>query len=90
MVLVAGGSGHRTGDVRTPAGQVPNSQSRSASGNAGVSWTGARVYAGASYGYDDSGYGIPVVEDGTLELTPRRHSFALRRGTPRQRTHPHR
>ena len=80
LALTAGGSGFRTGDVRTPAGQVANSQSRSAFGNAGVSWTGARVYAGASYGYDDTRYGIPVIEGGTLELTPRRHSFALRTG----------
>ena len=74
----AGGSGQRTGDVRTPGGAVANSQSRSGFGNVGASWTGAKGYLGASYGYDNTRYGIPVVEDGQVELTPRRHMFALR------------
>jgi iron complex outermembrane receptor protein len=39
-----------------------------------------RGYFGGSYGYDDTKYGIPIVEDGQVQLTPRRHSFGLRAG----------
>jgi iron complex outermembrane recepter protein len=73
-----GGSGQRNGDVTTPEGDVENSQSRGGFGNVGVSWTAAKGYFGASYGYDDTRYGIPVVEEGQVELTPRRHMFAVK------------
>ena len=56
-----------------PRATVDNSQSRSGFGNVGLSWTGAKGYVGGSYGYDDTKYGIPVVEEGQIELTPRRH-----------------
>ena len=39
-----------------------------------------RAISGASYGYDDTRHGVPVVEDGQIELTPRRHAFSLRGG----------
>ena len=39
---------------------------------------GAKGYVGASYGYEDTRYGIPYVEDGLVELTPRRHLFNLK------------
>jgi iron complex outermembrane receptor protein len=80
FVLHAGGGGRRSGDVDTPEGEVDNSQSRNGFGTVGLSWTGARGYFGGSYGYDDTKYGIPVVEGGILQLTPRRHSFSLRGG----------
>jgi iron complex outermembrane receptor protein len=80
FALHAGGGGRRTNDVDTPEGEVDNSQSRNGFGNLGVAWTGARNYFGASYGYDDTKYGIPVVEGGILQLTPRRHSFSVRGG----------
>jgi iron complex outermembrane receptor protein len=80
FALHAGGGGRRSGDVRTPAGHVDNSQSRSSFGNVGLAWTGVNGYFGGSYGYEDSRYGIPVVEDGILQLTPRRHAFTLRGG----------
>ncbi len=73
-----GGSGKRNGDVHTPQGEVENSQSRGGFGNAGVSFTGQKGYAGASYGYDNTRYGIPFVEEGQVELTPRRHVFAAK------------
>ena len=38
---------------------------------------------GRSYGYDDTKYGIPVVEGGTLQLTPRRHALTFRAGAER-------
>jgi iron complex outermembrane receptor protein len=76
--LHAGASAKRNGDVRTPEGRIANTQSRGGFGNVGVSWTGARGYAGGSYGYDDTRYGIPFVEGGQVELTPRRHQVALK------------
>ena len=80
FALHVGGSGRRSGDVRTPEGEVENSQARAGMGNVGLSWTGERGYFGGSYGYDDTRYGIPVVEGGILQLTPRRHAFSLRSG----------
>ena len=78
LALHAGGGGRRSDDVDTPAGAVENSQSRTGFGNVGLAWTGSRGYLGASYGYDDTRYGIPVVEGGVLELTPRRHAITVR------------
>ena len=80
VALHAGGGGRRSGDVDTPEGEIVNSQSRSGFGNVGLSWTGTRGYFGGSYGYDDTKYGAPVVEDGQVELTPRKHAFSLRGG----------
>jgi iron complex outermembrane receptor protein len=75
-----GGAGHRTGNYTTPEGEIDNSQSRMGMGNLGVAWTGEHSYAGASYGYDDTKYGIPVVEEGQISLTPKRHSISFRAG----------
>ena len=75
-----GGAGNRAGNYETPEGEVENSQSRTAMGQVGASWTGEKSYVGASYGYDDSKYGIPVVEEGKISLTPQRHSFSARAG----------
>jgi iron complex outermembrane recepter protein len=80
FALHVGGSGRRSGDVRTPDGEITNSQARAGMGNIGLAWTGEKGYFGGSYGYDDTKYGIPVIEEGTLQLTPRRHSFSLRAG----------
>jgi iron complex outermembrane receptor protein len=78
--LHAGGSGRRNGDFDTPLGPVENTQSRSGFGNVGAAWTGARGFAGASYGYDDTRYGVPVIEEGRVELTPRRHIVSAKAG----------
>jgi iron complex outermembrane receptor protein len=48
--------------------------------NVGASWTGDRRYAGVSYGFDDSEYGVPIVEGGDIRLTPQRHAFTVRAG----------
>jgi iron complex outermembrane receptor protein len=80
FALHAGGGGRRSGDVDTPEGEILNSQSRSGFGNLGLSWTGANRYFGGSYGYDDTKHGAPIVEDGQVELTPRKHAFSLRGG----------
>ncbi len=76
----AGGGGRRSGDVKTPEGDLDNSQSRSGFGNVGLSWTGTNNYFGGSYAYDDTKYGIPIVEEGNIQLTPRRHSVGVRAG----------
>jgi iron complex outermembrane receptor protein len=74
----AGGSGRRSGDVATPEGDIANTQSRSGFGDLGLSWTSQRGYLGASYAYDDTRYGVPYIEEGQVELTPRRHAVNLR------------
>ena len=75
-----GGAGNRSGNYDTPDGEVENSQSRTAMGQIGVSRTGEKQYVGVSYGYDDSRYGIPIVEEGSIRLTPKRHSISARAG----------
>jgi iron complex outermembrane receptor protein len=80
MALHVGGGGRHSGDVDTPEGTVPNSQSRNGFANVGASWTGSNAYFGGSYGYDDTKYGIPLVESGEIQLTPRRHAITLRGG----------
>jgi iron complex outermembrane recepter protein len=79
--LHVGGSGRRSGDVSTPIGDVENSQSRSAFAHVGGAYTMAKGFVGASYQYDDTKYGIPFVEEGNVQLTPRRHTFAARSQT---------
>jgi iron complex outermembrane receptor protein len=78
--LHVSGSGRRSGDVDTPEGTIENTQSRGGFGSVGMAWTGGRGYAGASYGYDDTKYGIPFVEEGRIQLTPRRHMVGARAG----------
>ena len=75
-----GGAGNRSGNYDTPEGEVDNSQMRSAMGQIGLSRTGEKQYVGVSYGYDDSEYGIPIVEEGLIRLTPRRHAISARAG----------
>ncbi len=75
-----GGGGQRADSYQTPEGEVENSQSRSGFVNIGGGWTGERQYAGVSYGYDDTKYGVPVIEEGQISLTPRRHALSARAG----------
>ncbi|HEY6508889.1 MAG TPA: TonB-dependent receptor, partial [Vicinamibacterales bacterium] len=83
LALHAGGGGRRSSDMETPSGAVDNSQSRSGFGSVGLGWTGARGFFGGSYSYDDIKYGLPVIEEGTLQLTPRRHALTVRGGADR-------
>jgi iron complex outermembrane receptor protein len=80
LAFHASGGGRRSENVTTPEGPLDNSQSRSGFGTVGASWTGERSYIGGSYGYDDTKYGVPVVEGGEIQLTPRRHSIGVRAG----------
>jgi len=75
-----GGSGQRMGNYSTPEGEAENTESRTATTSLGGAWTGEHSYVGASYGYTDMKYGIPVVEEGQISLTPRRHAFNIRAG----------
>lgn len=83
FALHAGGGGRRSADMDTPIGEITNSQSRSGFGSVGLGWTGTKGFFGGSYSYDDMKYGIPVVEGGTLQLTPRRHALTVRGGADR-------
>ncbi len=83
FALNFGGGGRRSSDFETPEGEVLNSQSRNGFATVGMGWTGERAYAGGSWGYDDTKYGIPVVEGGILQLTPRRHALTFRAGAER-------
>ena len=75
-----GGSGRRNGDVKAPDRTVENTQSRGGFGSVGAAWTGTRGFVGASFGYDDTKYGIPFIEEGQVELTPRRHTVGVKAG----------
>jgi iron complex outermembrane receptor protein len=48
--------------------------------NVGASWTGGKQYVGASYGFDASKYGVPIVEEGRISLNPERHAITVRAG----------
>ena len=76
--LHASGGGRRSGDVDTPVGPTANTASRGGSGSVGMSFVGRRGYLGGHYGYEDTRYGIPFLEDGNITLTPRRHRAGLR------------
>jgi len=78
-VVHVGGAGNRSDNYHTPEGEVENSQARTALAQVGVSRIGEKQYAGVSYGYDDSKYGIPLVAS-QLKLTPHRHSISARAG----------
>jgi iron complex outermembrane receptor protein len=77
-VLHSGGATRASGDVHTPEGVVDNTQSASVLGNVGLSWTTDTAFVGGSYQYDRFRYGIPIVEEGQVELDPRRHSWTFR------------
>ena len=80
FALHLGGAGRRADNYTSPEGEIDNSDSRMAMGTVGGSWTGEKSYVGASYGYDDTKYGVPVVEEGLISLTPKRHAFTARAG----------
>ena len=76
--LNAGGAGRRAGDFTTPIGDVENSQTRGTFGSIGLARTAEHSYLGASAVFDDTRYGVPFVEDGDIELNPRRRVFNTR------------
>ena len=80
-------SGRRSGDYKTPEGEIPNSFSRGGFIGVGASYTADNGYFGASYGYDKTHYGVPFVEEGETNLDPRRQIFNVR-GERRNATGP--
>jgi iron complex outermembrane receptor protein len=72
------GSGRRTGDFRSPDGDVPNSFSRAGYAEVGLAYTATNGYFGGSYAYNRTHYGVPFVEEGETNLDPRRQVFTLR------------
>ncbi len=78
LAVNLGASGRRTDDVRSPDGVIENSQSRGAFANIGAAWTAEKGFIGASYGYDDTEYGVPFVEEGRIQLTPTRHMVGIK------------
>jgi iron complex outermembrane receptor protein len=59
FVFRAEGSARASGDVRTPRGELRNTEARTLGASGGASYVGARGYAGASYRFYDNDYGIP-------------------------------
>lgn len=78
VALHLSGSGRRSGNYRSPDGDVPNSFNRAAFAEAGVAYTSDNGYFGGSYAFDRTHYGIPLVEEGETNLNPRRQIFTLR------------
>jgi iron complex outermembrane receptor protein len=78
LALHFSGSGRRAGNYKSPDGEVPNSYSRSAFGEVGLSTTSDNGYFGGSYAFDRSHYAIPLVEEGQTNLDPRRHVLNVR------------
>jgi iron complex outermembrane receptor protein len=76
--LNLGGSGRRSGNYSTPEGEVDNSQTRGAFANVGLARTTADSYLGAGVQIDDTKYGVPVIEGGEIQLTPRRQAYSGR------------
>src|SRR5215207_6706434 len=58
-MLWGNGSFQRTGDYDTPAGRVPNSQTRSLYGLGGFGWYGDKTFFSASYSHGNRRYGVP-------------------------------
>lgn len=73
-----GASGRRSDDVRAPGRTIENTQARGAFAQIGAAWTAGKGFVGASYGYDDTKYGVPFIEGGQIELTPRRHMIGIK------------
>ncbi|MEW6210187.1 MAG: TonB-dependent receptor [Acidobacteriota bacterium] len=79
-------SGQRTGDYNTPAGEVPNSQTRAASGVAGFGHYSDKSFLSLSYGHDNRRYGVPFAaffEGGgeeNVNISTRRHDVKFNGG----------
>jgi iron complex outermembrane receptor protein len=78
VALHLAGSGRRTDDMETPNGVLANSFNRAAAAEVGGSYTSDHGYLGASYAWDRTHYGIPLVEEGATSLNPRRQSVTVR------------
>ena len=59
LMLRGNVSAQRTGDFKTPIGQIPNSASRSNSGSFGAGYFGDKAYFNGNFATDVRRYGIP-------------------------------
>ncbi len=73
--LNLGASARRAGDYDTPEGAVDNSGSRGVFGSIGVARTTQDSYVGAGVQLDDTRYGVPVIHEGVITLTPQRQVY---------------
>jgi iron complex outermembrane receptor protein len=80
FAFTIGGNARRNGDYNTADFEVPNSALEQRGFNIGAARTGGNHYLGGSYAFDDSRYGIPFVEEGETEITPRQHALTFRAG----------
>lgn len=78
FALHLAGSGRRLQDMKTPEGTLANSFSRAGSAEVGAAYTAENGYVGASYAWDRTHYGIPLIEGGETNLDPRRQSVTVR------------
>ena len=76
--LNLGGSGRRSGNYDTPEGEVDNTQTRGAFANVGLARTTQNSFVGGGVQIDDTKYGVPVIEGGEIQLTPRRQVYSGR------------
>lgn len=79
--LRAEGSLRGGGDVRTPAGSLVNTDTRTTTLAGGAALVGTRAHAGASYRYYANDYGIPGgfigAHPGGVDIRMRRHGVKL-------------
>jgi iron complex outermembrane receptor protein len=80
-------SGQRTGDYNTPAGKVPNSQTRARSGVAGFGHYTDKSFLSFSYGADNRRYGVPFASffeggggEEDVNISTRRHDVKINGG----------
>jgi iron complex outermembrane recepter protein len=78
MAFHVAGSGRRAKDFESPDGTIPNSFNRAGTADVGLAYTSDRGYLGASYAWDKTHYGIPLVEEGQTNLNPRRQNVTVR------------
>jgi len=71
-------AGRRQNDFKSPDGTIPNSFSRAGMAQVGAAYTTNNGFVGASFGYDKTHYGIPLVEAGETNLNPRRQNVTVR------------
>ncbi len=80
----ANGGGQRSGDYRTPLGQVINSGGKYGDFTGGAGYYGERGFLSGSYGFNRNIYGIPVdprkADPEVAELNPRRHNVRINGG----------
>jgi len=79
-----GGGGQRTGTYNTPAGEVPNSHTRSEHASGGLGRFGEKGFFSLNYNFSDARYGIPFDQEEedpeVVDLVMRRHAARFNGG----------